>query len=88
MLRTDGEKGQEDSKKDVLLSYLSIKEGEELDEHAIQKRREVCTSEFYNVGSHIVADFKELKEQPSESSFKGEYLNLNRALFKSIRSNI
>lgn len=73
-----------------MLSYLSIREGDDLEEEVIEKRRSEGLSGFYNMGSKIIEGFTEQKLQPSEidSNNNDLYLNINRALFKSIQSNL
>lgn len=63
---------------------MSIREGEDIDDAALDKRRELGTSDFYHMGSKILAEIKELKPKPSESSLNNSYININRTLFRSI----
>lgn len=71
------------------LSYLSIREGDDLEEEVVEKRRSEGLSGFYNMGSKIIEGITEHKLQPSEIDSNNDlYLNINRALFKSIQSNL
>lgn len=71
------------------LSFLSIREGEDLEDEAVEKRRSEGLSGFYNMGSKIMEGITENKPQPSEIGSNNDlYLNINRALFKSTQSNL